>query len=85
MRVAFVIDSSSSMLVLGDKAMTFFDMAISSVESFVKTRIKMNASGGDKYLLLLNGTPISDIFHPFGKFLQELANLRSKHNRYWLF
>jgi len=52
MKVAFIVDTSLSMHVRAENGLSYIDMAIGAIETFVASRSKISNCSNDKYFLL---------------------------------
>ena len=52
MKVAFIVDTSLLMHVRAENGLSYIDMAIGAIETFVASRSKISNRSNDKYFLL---------------------------------
>ena len=83
MKGAFVIDTSLSMYAKGDAGLSYIDMAITGIETFVASRLKVTEHSQDKYFLFSTEETYPNMIlssweHNLEHFLNQLKLIKSQ-------
>lgn len=82
MKVVFIVDTSASMHAKSEDGLTYVDMAVGAIETFVVSRSKSPAYSGDKYFLLSTAEQypqmiLSSWEHTIDHFLDQLKQIKT--------